>query len=103
MQLKSASWLECPETGVQSQVESNQRPKKKKKILDNSLLNTQHYKVRIKSKWSNPGKGVVPFSKPRCSSYWKGKFRVTLDCGWPTDLMLRNNIKNNSFELLKQL
>ena len=24
-----------------------------------SLLNTQHYKVRIKSKWSNSGKGVI--------------------------------------------
>ena len=29
-------------------------------VLDASLLNTQHYKVQIKSKWRNPGKGVVP-------------------------------------------
>ena len=27
--------------------------------LDTSLLNTQYYKVRIKGKWSNPGKGVA--------------------------------------------
>ena len=31
-------------------------------------------------KWSNPGKGVAPFPTPRCSSYWKGRLWVTLDC-----------------------
>ena len=36
------------ETGVQSQVESYQSLKKM--ILDTALLNTQHYKVRIKGK-----------------------------------------------------
>ena len=36
------------ETGVQSQVESYQRLKKV--VLDATLLKTQHYKVRIKSK-----------------------------------------------------
>ena len=36
------------ETWVQSQVESYQRLKKK--VLDASLFNTQHYKVRIKGK-----------------------------------------------------
>ena len=44
------------ETMVQSQVESYQRLKKI--VLDFSLLNTQHYKVWIKGKWSNPEKGV---------------------------------------------
>ena len=39
------------ETGVQSQVKSYQRlKKKKKKVLDATLLNTQHYKVWIKGK-----------------------------------------------------
>ena len=28
-------------------------------VLDATLLNTQHYKVRIKVKWSNPGNGVA--------------------------------------------
>ena len=28
-------------------------------VLDASSLNTQHYKVQIKNKWSNPGKGVA--------------------------------------------
>ena len=54
-------------------------PKTQKMVLDASLLNTQHYKVRIK--WSNPGKGVAPSSTPWCSSYWKGNLRVTLDYG----------------------
>ena len=45
-------------SGVQSQVESYRR-RKKKMVLDTTLLNTQHYKVRIKGKveqsreWSN--------------------------------------------------
>ena len=31
-------------------------PKTQKIVLDTSLFNTQHYKVSIKDKWSNPGK-----------------------------------------------
>ena len=38
------------------------------------LLNTQHYNVWIKSKWSNPEKGVVPYPIFQCRSYWKGAF-----------------------------
>ena len=34
-------------------------PKTQKMVLNVALLNTQHYKVRRKSKWSNPGKGVA--------------------------------------------
>ena len=52
-----------------------------KMLFDASLLNTQHYKVRIKDKWSNPGKGVAPSFIPRCSSYQKGSLRVTLEYG----------------------
>ena len=32
-----------------------------------SLLNTQHYKVRIKSKWSNPSKRIAPSPTPQYS------------------------------------
>ena len=46
-------------------------PKTQKMVLDASLLSTHHYKVWIKSKWINPGKGVVPSPTSRCSSYWK--------------------------------
>ena len=54
-------------------------PKTQKMVLDASLLNTQHYKVRVK--WSNPRKGVVPFPTPWCSSCRKGSLRVTFDYG----------------------
>ena len=40
------------------QVESYQRLKKM--VLNATLRNTQHYKVSIKVKWSNPVNGVVP-------------------------------------------
>ena len=40
------------ESGVQSQVELYQRFKKM--VLDASLLNTHHYKVRIKGKVKEP-------------------------------------------------
>ena len=52
-------------------------PKTQKMVLDTSLFNTQHYKI----KWSNPRNGVAPSLTPRCSSYRKGSFRVTLDNG----------------------
>ena len=50
--------------------------KTQKMVLDTQLLNIQHYKVRIKGKWSNPGKGVVHSPTPQCSSYCKGSLRV---------------------------
>ena len=54
-------------------------PKTQKVILDVSLLNTQHYKIWIKGKWSNPGNGVESFPTPWYSSYWKGSLWVILD------------------------
>ena len=65
------------ETRVQSQVESYQRLKKM--LLDISLLNTRQYKVRLKDKWSNLGKGVAPSPTLQYSRYWKGDFRIALD------------------------
>ena len=44
-------------------------PKTQKMVLDIFLLDTQHYKVWIKGKRSNTGKGVSPFPTPRCRSY----------------------------------
>ena len=55
--------------------------KTQKMVLDAILLNTQHYKVLSRVKWSNPGKKVAPSPTPRCSSYRKGSLRVTLDYG----------------------
>ena len=56
-------------------------PKTQKMVLDASLLNTQHYKVRIKGKVEQLGKGLAPSPTHWCSSYRKGSFRVTLDYG----------------------
>ena len=56
-------------------------PKTQKMVLDASLLNTQHYKVRIKGKVEQSREGVAPSPTPRCSSYRKGSLRVTLVYG----------------------
>ena len=56
-------------------------PKTQKMVLDASLLNTQHYKVRIKGKVEQSREGVAPSPTPWCSSYRKGCLRVTLDYG----------------------
>ena len=59
-------------------------PKTQKMVLDVSLLNTEHYKVRIKGKQSNLQRGVAPSPAPPCSSYCKESHRVVLDNGRPT-------------------
>ena len=51
-------------------------PKIQKMILDTSLLNTQHYKVRIKDKWNNRGKGVAPSPTPQRRSYWSDNWLI---------------------------
>ena len=56
-------------------------PKTQKMVLDASLLNTQHYKVRIKGKVEQSREGVAPSPTHWCSSYRKGSLRVTLDNG----------------------
>ena len=50
-------------------------------VLDASLFNTQHYKVRIKGKVEQSMEGVAPCPTPWCSSYRKGSLWVTLDYG----------------------
>ena len=64
-------------------------PKTQKMVLDASLLNTQHYKVRIKGKVEQSREGVAPSPTHWCSSYRKGSFRVTLDYGRQLYLLLR--------------
>ena len=56
-------------------------PKTQKMVLDASLLNTQHYKVRIKGKVEQSREGVAPSPTHWCSSYRKGSLRVTLEYG----------------------
>ena len=55
--------------------------KTQKMVLDASFLNTQHYNVRIKGEWSNPGKGVASSLTPQSSCYWKEILQATLDYG----------------------
>ena len=61
---------------------------KKKIVLSVSLLNTQYYKVQIKSKWRNPVNGVTLSSILRFSSYRKRSLRVTLEQGQPTNIYI---------------
>ena len=49
-------------------------------------LNIIRYGSRVK--WSNPGKGVAPFSTPWCCSYWQGSLQVALNCSCQLYLLL---------------
>ena len=59
------------------QVESHQRLKNCYLMLSCLTLSIIRYGSWVK--WSNPGKGVVPFSRRRCCSNWKGSLQVALD------------------------
>ena len=54
-------------------------PKTLKIVLDTFSLNTQQYKVRIDGKVEQSKEWSSALPIHRCSSYWKGSFRVTLD------------------------
>ena len=56
-------------------------PKTLKMVLDTTLLNTQHYKVRFKGKVEQSREWSSASPTPWCSSYRKGSLRVTLDYG----------------------
>ena len=60
------------ETKVQSQFESYQRLKKM--VLDDTLLSTQHYKVRIKSKVEQSCELLSPTLHPGVVAIEKGAF-----------------------------
>ena len=78
-------------------------PKTQKMVLDASLLNTQHYKVRIKGKVEQSREGVAPSPTHWCSSYRKGSLRVTLDYGRQLYFLFYNWFKFRIFFLLDQL
>ena len=56
-------------------------PKTQKMVFDGAFLNTQHYKLSIKSKVEQSRETSSALSTPWCSSYWKGNLRITLDYG----------------------
>ena len=59
--------------GDQGSIPSQISQKTQKMVLDTSLLNTQHYKVWVKSNGSNPAKDVEPSPTPQSSGNWKRK------------------------------
>ena len=76
-----AVWLFANGPGDLGSIPGRVILKTQKMVLDVSLLNTQHYKVRIKGKVEKSREGVAPSPTPWCSSYRKGSLRVTLDYG----------------------
>ena len=60
-------------------------------VLDASLLNTQHYEVRIKGKVEQSREGVAPSPTSWCNNYRKGSLRVTLDYGRPLYLLYKEH------------
>ena len=60
-------------TGDRGSIPGGVRPKTQKMVLNASLINTQHHDIRIKSKWSNPGKGVVLIAIERGAFGWLSK------------------------------
>ena len=67
-----AKWLECTPNGQGS----NQGRITPKTFFNGTwyLLDSHHYKVLIKGKWSNPGKGVVPSPHISVVAIEKGAF-----------------------------
>ena len=78
-------------------------PKTFKMVLDASLLNTQHYKVRVRVKWSNLEKGVAPSPTPQCSSYQKGSLLVALDYGRQLYLLIYTYSLVRFFQIVQQV
>ena len=74
--------------GDQGSIPGRVIPKTQKIVLDASLLNTQHYKVRNKGKVEQSREGVALSPTLRCSSYRKGSLRVTLDFGHQIYLLI---------------
>ena len=75
------AWVFTNGLGHQGSISGRVLPKTQKMVLDPSLLNTQHYKVRIKGKVENPGKGVA---------IKKGDLGVTLNYGCQQQLIIDN-------------
>ena len=65
-------------------------------VLDATLLNTQHYKVRIKGKVEQSREGVAPSHTPWCGNYRRGSLRVTLDYGHQLYLLMYSKVDDIS-------
>ena len=65
-------WVFANRLGDRGSIPTRVKPKTQKMVLDATLLNTQHYKVRIKGKVEQSCDGVESSLTLWCSSYWKG-------------------------------
>ena len=72
-------------------------PKTQKMVLDASLLNTQHYKVRIKGKVEQSRKGVAPSPTPWCSKLSKREPSGHPRLWSPTLLLLISSISRHHY------
>ena len=61
--------------GDQGSISGRAIPKTQKMVLGAALLNTQHYKVRIKGKVKQTGDGVAPLLHRNVVAMGKGVFR----------------------------
>ena len=75
-------------------------PKTQKWYLIPPCLTLSIIRYGSRVKWSNPRKGVVPSPIPWCSSYRKGRLRVTPDYG--RQLFLQEN-KSSSILIIISL
>ena len=66
-----AQWVECSPNGLEDlcSIPGHVIPKTLKMVLDTSCLMLNNIRYVSRVKWSNPGKGVVPFPTSQCSSY----------------------------------
>ena len=76
-----SGWVFPNELGDCGSISGRVIPKTQKMVLDTSLLNTQHYKVRFNGKYNIPVKGVALTPTTLYCSYWKESFRVAIDYG----------------------
>ena len=89
-------------TGIQSQLESYQRPPKWYLMPPCLTYSIIRYGLRVSG--AIQGKGVASSATPRCSNYWKGSLRVALNDGRLTylSICIRHrsvNISQNFYNL----
>ena len=80
--------------GIEPWFPRSSHTKDSKIVLDAALLNTQHYKVRIKGKVEQSKNRVAPSLPPWCCNYWKGAlgspFTKVTNFTWSSDYLMSN-------------
>ena len=73
------SWVFANGSGDLGSISGRVIAMTQKMILDATLFNILHYKLRIKGQVEQSRERNSAFPTPRCGSYWKRSLRVTLD------------------------